>query len=117
MFDVPVGVVTLTVRAVFAAAAVIVQFAVTVVIVGVPVIAHVTPVPLTVTAVAPSRKLPVRVTACGFAAACEPVGGAIEVRVGAASVPVNAAVWVPAESVTESVAVLVPSASVVSGLN
>ena len=114
---VPVGVVTLTVRAVSAAVAVIVQFAVTVVCVGVPVIVHVTPVPDTVTPVAPSRNVPVRVTGCGLVPAREPDVGAIEVRVGAFSVPVNAAVCVPAKSVTESVAVLVPTASLVSGLN
>jgi hypothetical protein len=77
---IPLGVVTLTVRAPVAAPAVIVQVAWTVVAVGVPVITQVTPVPLTVTAVAPVRLVPVRVTA--GAVPCVPDVGAIEVSVG-----------------------------------
>jgi hypothetical protein len=60
---VPPGVVTLTVWAPSVAVDVIVQFAVTVVAIGVPVIAQVTPLADTVTAVAPVRLVPVRVSA------------------------------------------------------
>ena len=59
----PAGVVTVTVLAVAAAPVVIVKLAVTVVAVGVPVMTAVTPVPDTVTAVAPVKLVPVRVTA------------------------------------------------------
>jgi hypothetical protein len=59
----PPGVVTLTVWAPSVAVDVIVQFAVTVVAIGVPVIAQVTPLADTVTAVAPVRLVPVRVSA------------------------------------------------------
>jgi hypothetical protein len=77
---VPLGVVTLTVWAPVVALDAIVQVAWTVVAVGVPVITQVTPVPLTFTAVAPVRLVPVRVTA--GAVPCVPDVGAIEVSVG-----------------------------------
>jgi hypothetical protein len=77
---VPLGVVTLTVWAPVEALAAIVQFAVTVVAVGVPVIRQVTPLADTVTAVAPVRPVPVRVTA--GAVPCVPDVGAIEVSTG-----------------------------------
>jgi len=58
----PSGVVTLTVCAPVAAAAVIAQLAVNVVEVGVPVLVQVTPVPETVMADAAARSVPVSVT-------------------------------------------------------
>ena len=59
---VPPGVVTVTVLDVARASLAITQDALTVVAVGVPVMVQVTPAPDTVTAVAPVRLVPVRVT-------------------------------------------------------
>ena len=79
---VPPGVVTVMVWAPVEALAAMVQVAVTVVAIGVPVIAQVMPVPdVTFTAVAPVRLVPVRVTA--GAVPCVPELGAIKVSVGA----------------------------------
>jgi hypothetical protein len=78
---VPPGlVVTLTVLAPSAAPTVITQLALTVVEVEPLVMLQVTPVPDTVTAVAPVKPVPVRVT--GTTAPRDPVVGAIEVRAG-----------------------------------
>ena len=85
---VPMGVVTLTVLAPVVAAAVMAQFALTVVAVDVMPV-HVTRVPDTVTAVAPVRLVPVRVT--GTVVPRTPVVGAIEVKVG----PCTVNVWLP----------------------
>jgi hypothetical protein len=81
---VPPGVVTLTFRPPCAAVDVIVQFAVTVVAVGVPLMAQVMPLPDTFTAVAPVRLVPVRVTATTLLPKGGRVAdvGAIEVSVG-----------------------------------
>ena len=77
---VPPGVVTLMVPAPVVALAAIVQVAVTVLAVGVPVIVQVTPLFDGFTAVAPVKLVPVRVT--GGAVPCVPDVGAIEVSVG-----------------------------------
>jgi hypothetical protein len=78
---VPPGVVTVTLLAVSAAVLVTTQFAVTVVVVGVPVMVQVTPAPDAVTAVAPLRLVPVRVT--GTVVPRTPEVGLMEVSVGA----------------------------------
>ena len=83
---VPPGVVTLTVLAPVAAAAVIVKVAVTEVPLTTIMLLAVTPVRDTVTAVVPVRFVPVRVT--GTAVPWAPDAGAIEVSVGA-----GAAAW------------------------
>jgi hypothetical protein len=87
---VPIGVVTLTALLPVAAVLEMLQFAVTVVAVGVPVMAHVTRVPDTLTAVAPVRFVPVSVTGCGLVPVLEPEVGAIEVSVGPSTVNVAA---------------------------
>ena len=84
---VPIGVVTDTFLAVVAAVAAIVQFAVTVVDVGVPVIAQATPGPDTLTAVAPVRFVPVSVT--GTVVPISPDSGETSVRVGPRTVKVS----------------------------
>jgi hypothetical protein len=98
VFVVPAGVTTLTLRAVAAAAVVIVQFAVTVVAVGVPVMGQVTPVPETLTAVAPVRLVPVRVT--GTVVPRTPVLGAIDVSEAPCTVKARVFVLFPAGVVT-----------------
>jgi hypothetical protein len=74
---VPIGAVTVTVWAPSVAAAVMAQFAVRLVAVGVPVIEQVTPVPETLTAVTPARLLPASVT--GTVVPRTPELGVIEV--------------------------------------
>ena len=85
---VPMGVVTLTVLAPVVALAVITQLALTVVAVGGgAMMVHVTPVPDTVTSVAPVRLVPVRVT--GTVVPRTPEVGLIEVSVGPCTVNVT----------------------------
>lgn len=84
---VPIGVVAVTFRALSVALAAITQFALIVVEVDV-VTAQVTPVPDTVTPVAPIRLVPVRVT--GTVVPRTPVFGAIEASVGPCTVNVTA---------------------------
>jgi hypothetical protein len=80
---VPIGVVTVTARAVSAAPEAIAQDAFTVVLVGVPVIVQVTLAPR-LTAVAPVRPLPVILT--GTVVPLVPDVGAIELKVGPVTV-------------------------------
>jgi hypothetical protein len=84
---VPPGVVTLTVLAVWAAVAEIVKFAVTVVAFTTVMALTVIPAPDTFTAVVPVRFVPVKVTETVMPR--WPVLGAIEVKVGAATVTAN----------------------------
>jgi hypothetical protein len=79
--------VTVTVLAPSAAPTVIAQFALTVVAVELPVMLQVTPAPDTVTAVAPVKPVPDRVT--GTAVPRAPEVGAIEVRAGPSNVKVT----------------------------
>ena len=90
---VPTGVVTLTFLVVSPAPAVIIQDALTVVAVGVPEIVQVKPPPLTLTAAAPFRLVPVRVI--GTVVPRAPDVGLIDVSVGTdAEVTVNCTVLV-----------------------
>jgi hypothetical protein len=90
---VPFGVTTLTFLTIVAAVVVMAQLAVTVVTVGVPVMVQVTPVPETVTAVAPVRPFPVMVT--GTVAPRRPEVGLIEVSEGGSTVNVTGVVIPP----------------------
>jgi len=80
----PSGVVTPIVRAPVVAVAAIAQFAVKVVVVGIPDMVQVTPVPDTVTAVAAARSVPVSVT--GTVVPSTPLTGATEASDGPARV-------------------------------
>ena len=89
---VPIGVVTLTVLVVRKAPFVMAQFAWTVVEVAVTPV-HVTPLPDTVTAVAPLRLVPVRVT--GTVVLCRPEAGLMDVSVAPCTVKVRTGVVPP----------------------
>jgi hypothetical protein len=100
---VPPGAVTVTVLGVSPAVAVIVKFAVTVASFTTVTPLTVTPAPDTVTAVAPVKPVPVRVT--GTTVPRAPVVGAIEVRDGPSSVNVTPPPLVPPGVVTVTVLV------------
>lgn len=109
---VPAGVVTVTFLDVSPAVTAIAQLALTVVAVGVPVTVQVTPAPDIVTAVAPLRSVPVRVT--GTVVPRTPVLGATEVNVGPVTANAAVRVAVPKGVVTLTFLVVSPAPAVIT---